>query len=485
MRSAARLKRRMLPFEIGADDRVDGRVDDSLEEVLRLEELGRVRAVLRDVAEVAEDDALLAEHRVERERQHDGRPVFSLHVDVDAGRELTLGEAVAELAHAADVVAAPRPREDVAELSPAEILLVVAGDFARARVREEQAPVLVEDDDAVGGALEEVGVALERAHPPLRLEARDGDLLRLIAERLEHACVAERDRHGVRDGAAETELALGERHGLLRAEEDDAHRAPLVEDRHDRERAVRLGLCVVAHELEQRVRRRVADDEHLAALEHLLDLGVLRELDRQVPQRLVVARRDDVADVRVFAHEHDRDAVDARDLGDSLDDREENAAKIEVRRERLRHLEDDVGVALLALELLHRRAEAELPADARDELDRAERLAHEVVGARLESARDLAVGVERRQHHDRDVASLGPGAQNPQDLIPVRRRHHEIEQDERRPDLIDLGEGLRSRAHRDVRQVGGHQRLAEHVAADRVVVHHEHETLGHDVNDTP
>ena len=60
-------------------------------------------------------------------------------------------------------------------------------------------PLGVDDDDAVGRALEEVGVALERAQAPLGLEAGDGDLLRLVAQRLQDARVAERDRHGVRD----------------------------------------------------------------------------------------------------------------------------------------------------------------------------------------------------------------------------------------------------------------------------------------------
>ena len=83
-------------------------------------------------------------------------------------------------------------------------------DLARLRVREEQAPVGVDDDDAVGRALEEVGVALERPQAPLGLEAGDGDLLRLIAQRLQDARVAERDGHRVRDRAAERQLVLAE-----------------------------------------------------------------------------------------------------------------------------------------------------------------------------------------------------------------------------------------------------------------------------------
>jgi hypothetical protein len=58
-------------------------------------------------------------------------------------------------------------------------------------------------------------------------------------------------------------------------------------------------------------------------------------------------------------------------------------------------------------ELVHHAAQAELAADARDELDRLERLADEVVGARLEGARDLVVGVERREDDDREVRVSG------------------------------------------------------------------------------
>src|SRR5207302_580459 len=81
------------------------------------------------------------------------------------------------------------------------------------------------------------------------------------------------------------------------------------------------------------------------------------------------------------ANEDDRHAVDARDFRDAVHDREEDPTDVEVRRERLRELEDDLGVLLLARELLHRGAEAELTAYARDELDGLERLLHEVVGA--------------------------------------------------------------------------------------------------------
>ena len=148
-----------------------------------------------------------------------------------------------------------------------------------------------------------------------------------------------------------------------------------------------------------------------------------------------------------------------RDLGDALDDREEDAAEVEVRRERLRELEHEARVLLLLRERVDDAAEAELAADARDELDRLEGLADEVVGARLEGLGDLLVGLERREHDDGQVARLGARAQDAQDLVAVGRRHHEVEQDERRLHLLDLLERLGARPDRDVRQLGVGERL--------------------------
>ena len=195
------------PLEVGADDRVDRRVDDALEEVLRLVELVLDGALRGHVAERAEDDALLAEHRVEVDAE-DRRARRS---SAGCGRRRSAGSAPrvkpdAQLVGERRVLA----REEVADAAAAQVRLAVARDGARARVREEQVPLGVDDDDAVGRALEEVGVALEGAQAPLGLEARDGDLLRLVAERLHDARVAERDGHRVRDGLAEIELAVAE-----------------------------------------------------------------------------------------------------------------------------------------------------------------------------------------------------------------------------------------------------------------------------------
>ncbi len=185
--------------------------------------------------------------------------------------------------------------DEIAHSTAAQIVLAVAGDGMRAGVREEQMPLGVDDDDAVGRALEEIGVALEGAQAALGLEARHRHLLRLIAQRLHDARVPQRDGHRVRYRLTKRELAIAERESVPCAQEEDAHGPALVEDRKNRERAEGALVALVPHDLQQRVRGHVGDDERLAAREHLLDLRILREVDGQIAQLLVVASGDDVA----------------------------------------------------------------------------------------------------------------------------------------------------------------------------------------------
>ncbi len=95
------------------------------------------------------------------------------------------------------------------------------------------------------------------------------------------------------------------------------------------------------------------------------------------------------------------------------------------------------------------------------------------------------VRVERGEDDDGDVARLRTRPEDAKHLVPVGRRHHEVEQDERRSNLIDLLERLGAGAHGHVRQVCGDQRLAEDVAAYRIVVHDKDETLRHDTSLRP
>ena len=118
-------------------------------------------------------------------------------------------------------------------------------------------------------------------------------------------------------------------------------------------------------------------------------------------------------------------------------------------------------------------AQAKLPADPRDELDGLEGLAHEVVRPGLERLRDLVVRVEGGQHDDRQIARLGARAQDAQDLVAVRRRHHEVEQHERRCTRRSArAPRCRIRPRRG-RSSALRKRLDEHVTTYRVVVDDE------------
>jgi hypothetical protein len=461
-----------LAAEIRGDDAVDRRVDDTLEKVLRLDELGGDLALAGHVPERAEHDAVLAEHRAEVHVEHDDLAVGAPHPHVDALREHALREAAPEL------VRDPGALEEVLEAPTAEGVLLIARDVAGARVRELEVAVEIDDDDAVARALEEVGVPLEGAHAPLGLEARDGDLLRLVAERLEDARVAEGDGHGARDRAAERERPVTERVALPRPEREHAHRATFVEDGQDRDRREGELVPLAAKDLEHGVGRRVGDDERGPRRQNLLYFWVFSQIDGEVAELLVVRRGDDVAHVSL-AHEHDGDAVDLGDLGDALHDREQDAAEVEVRGERLRELGHDEGVFFAARKLVLRGSEAHLPPNTRDELDGLEGLAQEVVGAGLEGARDLVVRVEGGEHHDRDVLRVLAGAQDAEDLVAVGRGHDEVEQDHVGFVPVDLPERLGAGRDRHRSDARLRERLNQDMAADVVVVDHEHGAGGH------
>src|SRR5205814_1415591 len=52
------------------------------------------------------------------------------------------------------------------------------------------------------------------------------------------------------------------------------------------------------------------------------------------------------------------------------------------------------------------------------------------------------VGVLRRDHHDRDPAGVGVLLELAAGLVAVLHRHHDIEEDQRRPQLLGLGDRL-------------------------------------------
>ena len=69
---------------------------------------------------------------------------------------------------------------------------------------------------------------------------------------------------------------------------------------------------------------------------------------------------------------------------------------------------------------------AEYRLHARDELTRAERLRHVIVGAELEAEDAVDLAVARGQHDDRDLAGR---AQTAADLEAVHSGEHHVEDD--------------------------------------------------------
>jgi hypothetical protein len=184
----------------------------------------------------------------------------------------------------------------------------------------------------------------------------------------------------------------------------------------------------------------------------------------------VVVGRDDVAHVALLGRQHDAAPIDLRDLGHPPDDGLQDLAHVEAGRERLRQLEHHLRVALSLRDRLDVLPEPELPPDARHQLGRPERLAQEVVCARLERARHLVLGVERRQHDHRHLGRLGPPTERAHHLVAVGLGHHQIEQHEAGSVLLDPAQRLGTRRDEHALERGSPQRGGEDMTADSVVV---------------
>ena len=93
---------------------------------------------------------------------------------------------------------------------------------------------------------------------------------------------------------------------------------------------------------------------------------------------------------------------------------------------------------------------------------------------------DLLVGVERGQDDDGQVARLGAGAEDAQDLVAVRRRHHEVEQDDATAATFSI---CSSASVPEPTATCGSSAFAsawiEDVPTDGVVVDHEDGAAGH------
>ena len=201
-----------------------------------------------------------------------------------------------------------------------ELGLARAGDLARARVREQDAAGAVDDHHAVGGALEEVGVALEelrRAARPRRARTCSAPSRRAATSGCAH-CAA-RWRWRWRWSKPATSSASLKRDARLRAQEQHAERAVVVQDRESaRARRRRAPVPRWRTTSSSWLSLRVVNHERAARGHDLADLGVLLEIDRagRAPCRRR-SRRARSRRARVGEND-DAAAIDARDLGDAL-----------------------------------------------------------------------------------------------------------------------------------------------------------------------
>jgi hypothetical protein len=84
----------------------------------------------------------------------------------------------------------------------------------------------------------------------------------------------------------------------------------------------------------------------------------------------------------------------------------------------------------------------------------------------------------------RTISSWASSAVDPQHLVAVGRRHHQVEQDDRRVDLLDGGERLGAAPDRDVTQARRRERLHEDVPAHGVVIDDQYGPVGHTAEST-
>ena len=116
-------------------------------------------------------------------------------------------------------------------------------------------------------------------------------------------------------------------------------------------------------------------------------------------------------------------------------------------RQRAAHVVDDHVCHIFpeakgGLKLVILLLDAEHAANARAQLDPADRLGKELVGAGLQPSHQVLLGVERGHENDRNGAEALVGLQPLADLEPVHARHHDVLQDQIRCEIGHLAQCL-------------------------------------------
>ena len=304
-----------LSVQVGGDDAVGGGVDQPLEKLLGLAQLGLELAAVRDVAEAEDGAAVLRTERSGRDREHRAPSVAGEDAQVrgehpPAARQLAC--------HQRGFHRALR-RHQVGEEETACVFRVRAENGAASRVHRHHPACAVEDRHAVVDVAEELLVAAQ-----LRQLALGGHPLLALAA--EPSRVAQSCRRGAGHRGEKSHLARREPGPRPRADEDHADHLAVAGHGNHRDGADALLLDPAAHRIEQRMALRVVDDQRGAGDDHLADLRIEREIDLAAARFRLVAGGHHRPRA-VLADQQHRAALDGEPAGDPRDD---------LRKERLR-----------------------------------------------------------------------------------------------------------------------------------------------------
>ncbi len=185
----------------------------------------------------------------------------------------------------------------------------------------------------------------------------------------------------------------------------------------------------------------VVDDQGLPALEDRLDLRVAGQIDLQVPEGLVVARRHHHPAPGRGVDQDQGAPGDGDGLGQPVDQVEEDRAHVEGGGEAPGEVEEALEVGGLVGELGVHRGHAEQVLHPNHDLVGQERGAHEVVDPGVGGVGEDPVVLGGEQGEDGDVGGRGPGPERPAE-VEGPALEAEVEDHQLRPGL-GLEEALR------------------------------------------
>ena len=189
----------------------------------------------------------------------------------------------------------------------------VAGHLLGGAVHVEDHAGAVDDDDPVGGAVDEGAVALDGAHPPLLADIGERDAPGALAQRLERLRAAQDDAEQRRGDPPEADRGLGQTRRLGAVEPRHQRAGRLAADQDGEDGA---GVGRAGHPHGGR-RFAAADDRHLAHLDRAAEIGMLIERQPDPADLHLAAVGDQVGGLGIGQHGEQADrrrAESARDV---------------------------------------------------------------------------------------------------------------------------------------------------------------------------